>query len=78
MTINPGQSDLETKTGLVKRARKAFVAGAIGFAGSFGPAFAMATADGKISMGEVVPLLVVATGIGVAAAFAVFWTPNAT
>ena len=57
---------------------KAFVAGALAAAGSFGPAFAIATADGVIGFtAEVVPIAVVSLGIGVAAFFGTYQTPNA-
>ncbi|URM86430.1 hypothetical protein SEA_GSHELBY23_35 [Microbacterium phage Gshelby23] len=70
--------ELTTGPGFVKRSRKAFVAGALAAAGSFGPAFAIATADGVIGFtAEVVPIAVVSLGIGVAAFFGTYQTPNA-
>ncbi|MEW1705943.1 hypothetical protein AB0230_01770 [Microbacterium sp. NPDC089190] len=75
MTIN---DDFTTGPGFVARARKALVAGVGAAAASFGPALAIAGADGVISFaGEIVPIGVVALTLGAAAALAVYATPNA-
>jgi hypothetical protein len=65
------------ETGFVAQARKAFVAGAVAVLGAFGPAFAVATSDGSITVEEVIPLAVVALGLGVAAFAATWAVPNA-
>ena len=69
--------ELETGPGFVKRSRKAIVAGGLAAVGAFGPAFALATSDGTITGGEVLPIVIVSLGIGVAAFAATWATPNA-
>lgn len=77
MTTNPDQ-DLETKAGLIKRTRKAFVAAGTTFVGALGPSVVVATSDGAVSAAEIIPLVVVAAGLAFAAWCAVWRVPNAT
>lgn len=70
--------DITTGPGFVARARKAVVGFVGAFAASIGPAIVLVTADGKVDFGtEVVPVVLVALGLGLAAGIAVYATPNA-
>ncbi len=70
--------DITTGPGFVAKARKAFVAGIGAFAASIGPAIVLVTADGVVDpVGELLPVAVVAAGLGAAAGLAVYATPNA-
>ncbi|QDP44856.1 membrane protein [Microbacterium phage Araxxi] len=69
--------DLETRAGLIKRSRKAIVAGVVAVAGSFGPAFLAISGDGVITGEEIAFTTVAALGFGVAALCATWATPNA-
>jgi hypothetical protein len=70
--------DITTRPGFIARARKAVVALVGAFAASIGPAIALISADGAVTVDEFMPVLVTSLGLAVAAAVAVYAVPNAS
>jgi hypothetical protein len=65
------------KNGWIIRSRKALAAGAISFAGALAIGIPTVFADGVVTFEEIIPLTVASLGIGLAAGFGTWATPNA-
>lgn len=70
--------DITTKPGFIARSRKAIVAAVAAFATSAGPVVVLITGDGHVDFtGEVLPALIIATGLALGAGIGVWAVPNA-
>lgn len=64
------------KNGWIDRSRKALAAGATAFAGALAIGIPSVFGDGIVTVEEIVPLAIASVGIGLAAGFATWATPN--